>query len=389
MRICKFEIDNFKSLLDFEIELPKFTCLIGLNGSGKSTVLQAMDFVSHLVHGNVKDWLGPRRWKSSELKSKLSRKVNIEFSIGLEDNNHQQCGTWQGTYSTNKNRCVKERLVLSDYSLEIKTDRVFLTKKETEEAKYREISFDYQGSILSALREDTLPPSVRNFKQLLREVKSLDLLSPEHLRQRTREAAGDIGLGGQNLSAFIHAMKVEDRNKLVDELRRVYPNLQNMYARPLRSGWKQMEIVESYQGADSGFFPTMTTESRHVNDGMLRLIAILAELSSNNNFLMFDEIENGINPELVEFVIGKLVDARQQVIVTTHSPIILNYLDDETARKGVIYLYKDKHGHTHSIRFFSIPSLAEKLNVMGPGEAFVDTNLTELAGEIKAMTGDL
>jgi predicted ATPase len=386
MRICKFEIDNFKSLLDFEIELPKFACLIGLNGSGKSTVLQAVDFVSHLVRGNVKDWLSQRRWKPSELKSKLSRTLNIDFSISLEDDNQHPLGTWQGAYSPTKNRCVKEKLVLPDYSLEIKSDRVFLTKKETEEAKSREISFDYQGSILSALREEILPPSVRHFKQLLREVKSLDLLSPEHLRQRTREAAGDIGLGGQNLSAFIHAMKETDREQLVAELRRVYPKLQRMYARPLRSGWKQMEIVESYQGEESGLFPTMTTESRHVNDGMLRLIAILAELSSNNNLLMFDEIENGINPELVEFVIGKLVDARQQVLVTTHSPIILNYLEDAVAKTGIIYLYKDKHGHTHSIPFFSIPSLAEKLNVMGPGEAFVDTNLTELAREIETIT---
>ncbi len=40
-------------------------------------------------------------------------------------------------------------------------------------------------------------------------------------------------------------------------------------------------------------------------------MAILAELATENRFLLFDEIENGINPELVEFVIDKLVNARQ------------------------------------------------------------------------------
>ena len=69
--------------------------------------------------------------------------------------------------------------------------------------------------------------------------------------------------------------------------------------------------------------------------------------------MLFDEIENGINPEVVEFVIDKLVNARQQVLVTTHSPMILNYLDDEMAKKGVIYLYKTPQGHTKSIPFFS------------------------------------
>ena len=51
----------------------------------------------------------------------------------------------------------------------------------------------------------------------------------------------------------------------------------------------------------------------------------------------------------------------------------------------MIYLYKTRNGHTQAIPFFSIPSLAEKLTVMGPGEAFVDTNLTELRAEIANM----
>ena len=43
-------------------------------------------------------------------------------------------------------------------------------------------------------------------------------------------------------------------------------------------------------------------------------------------------------------------------------------------------------GYTQAIPFFEIPSLARKLTLMGPGEAFVDTNLTELGDEIKAVT---
>ena len=130
----------------------------------------------------------------------------------------------------------------------------------------------------------------------------------------------------------------------------------------------------------------MTTEARHVADGILRLIAILAETETEHRFLLFDEIENGINPELVEFVLDALVSAPQQVLVTTHSPMILNYLDDEVARDGVVYLYKTRDGQTRAIRFFDIPSIAEKLTVMGPGEAFADTDLTALRDEIEAVT---
>ena len=145
-------------------------------------------------------------------------------------------------------------------------------------------------------------------------------------------------------------------------------------------------ISERYKGGETGFPPAMVTEARHINDGMLRLIAILAELQSDHRFLLFDEIENGINPELVEFVLNELVTTPKQVMVTTHSPMILNYLDDDVAQKGVLYLYKTRKGYTQSIPFFSIPSLAEKLTVMGPGEAFVDTDLIALSEEIDAIT---
>ena len=42
-------IDNFKALNDFSIKLHPLTVLIGSNGSGKSTVLQAIDLVCSLV----------------------------------------------------------------------------------------------------------------------------------------------------------------------------------------------------------------------------------------------------------------------------------------------------------------------------------------------------
>ena len=56
------------------MDLPKFSCLIGLNGSGKSTDLQFIDFLSQHVRGDMKGWLAERKWKSTDLKSKLTKK---------------------------------------------------------------------------------------------------------------------------------------------------------------------------------------------------------------------------------------------------------------------------------------------------------------------------
>jgi hypothetical protein len=119
----------------------------------------------------------------------------------------------------------------------------------------------------------------------------------------------------------------------------------------------------------------------------MRLISIYREIeSSNNYFLLFDEVENGISSELMIVMTNSLVKARQQVVVTTHSPVLLNYLDDASAKQSVIYLYRNKQGYVKSIPFFSIPSLKKKLECMGPGEVFVDTSLTSLITEIEGLT---
>ncbi|MGH7135468.1 MAG: AAA family ATPase, partial [Pirellulales bacterium] len=81
MRITSIHVENFKSLVDFDLDTPKFTCLIGLNGSGKSTVLQFIDFLAQQMRGNIEEWLAVRGWKAGELKSKISTRKNIDFHI--------------------------------------------------------------------------------------------------------------------------------------------------------------------------------------------------------------------------------------------------------------------------------------------------------------------
>ncbi len=395
MRVLAIRANNFKSLVDFRIDLADFTCLIGLNGAGKSTVLQFVDFLGQQVRGDLEGWLSERSWRAKDLKSQLTKKKNnIDFSVELADESGQHA-TWEASFNPIQLQCTHERIRVGNAHLDVSGGSVQVVENVTGPtvpgagtSSSHEITFTYQGSILSQLKESALPAPLLDFKQFLRNVESLDLLSPEHLRQRTRGSSGSLGIGGRRLSAFLHELGAERRRTLVRRLRSVYPQLKDVYTRALRSGWKQLEITEAYKGARSGLVPAMTTEARHVADGMLRVIAVLSEIETDHRLLLFDEIENGINPELIEFVLDALVQASQQVLVTTHSPMILNYLEDDVAREGVVYLHKTIEGYTRAVRFFDIPSLAEKLTVMGPGEAFADTDLSALGDEIHSAVAD-
>jgi predicted ATPase len=122
---------------------------------------------------------------------------------------------------------------------------------------------------------------------------------------------------------------------------------------------------------------------------MLRVIGILAQAHARHSVVLFDEIENGVNQQIVKQLMDFLMEISKicQVFVTTHSPLILNFLPDDAAREGVIFLYKDKRGATHARRFFHLKQVAWKMEGLGPGEAFVDTDLTALATELANEEG--
>lgn len=380
MYITRIGLDNFKSLVDFELPLAKLTCLIGLNGSGKSTVIQGLDFLSRLFVGDLKGWLNERGWVAADINSKLITKSNVDLRIEMADGTKRLI--WTGSFNRSQLRCTKESLRLDGEEVfSLRDGKVDLPRRRS--AATGEVAFEYSGSVLSALKPEALgEDGVLRFVQFMREVTSLDLLSPQSLRRRTDRSDGRLGLGGERLSAFLYELPASKQRALMEQLIDCYPRLKQIDTRSLRRGWKELSIVERF-GERS-----LTTEATHINDGLLRLMAVLAETLTDASFLLFDEIENGINPELVEFLLDSLLKAPQQVLVTTHSPMILNWLDDEVARAGVQYLYRDELGRTRSVPFFSIPSLSAKLAVMGPGEAFVDTELSQLPEEIAAITGD-
>ena len=377
MQIKSLTATNFKSLVDFKLDLAKFTCLVGLNGAGKSTMLQFIDFLAQQVRGDIKGWLRSRGWDAEDINSQLTPKTAIDFSVRLSDDSEGKA-TWKASFD--EGHCIEERIQIGGVSLDVRDEEVAVCANAPPTPIRQPIAFTYEGSILSQLREQALPPKLVEFKRFLSNMQSLDVLSPELLRQRTRTPVESLGLGGRGLPGFLHKRGAMERESLAARLRKAYKQIRGIGTESLRRGWKKLEVYEEFEGQ------RLSTDAHHVADGVLRLIAILAEIQSEHSFLLFDEIENGINPELVEFVLDALVSASQQVLVTTHSPTILNYLDDKVAREGVVYLYKTREGRTQAIRFFDIPSVAEKLTVMGPGEAFADTDLTALRDEIEAVT---
>ncbi|MFI3135590.1 MAG: AAA family ATPase [Methylococcaceae bacterium] len=368
--IKKIGIRNFKSLSDVLMSFEKFNCLIGMNGSGKSSVLQGLDFISQLMIGQVQDWLDDRAWNVHDLNCKLRKEGNIIIAVCFELSDGQIL-TWMGGLNRNALRCTSESISLNGEKIFVSTGTSFRIESRLKQ----DISFVYQGSLLSVLKDSELPAEILEFRDAMRRIRSLELLSPQLMRKSARINDVDIGAGGEKLAGYLHGIKGEPRKKLVELLKVFYPKLEDFKVTNQRAGWKKLSVIEQFEGH------RLETEATHLSDGLLRILAILAQSGSDRSLILLDEIENGINQEIIEKLVDTLVARPQQILVTTHSPLILNFLDDDLARESVQFIYKSPQGESHIRRFFEIPRIGEKLSYMGPGDAFVDTNLEALTEE--------
>lgn len=404
--LTRFEIDNFKSLVGFSLPLSRFNCVIGQNGAGKTTLLQALDFAAHVMSGEVKEWLAARSWSAADLTSRLGKKSNIELAIELVIEGYTF--RWEATFNRTRLACTREVAkcteplavgywkgdgsLRSDGAIyELKAGKYWHSSETTSPEQWNEIPFIYQGSLLSQLKDNQLSPLLRELRERIKAIRSLDLLSPEQLRRKTRlsDLADDIGSGGQQLGAFIHQLNVVEREQLLQSLQLYYPQVTKIHTSILRGGAVKLELHERYQidasGIDSSSTEDMVTEARHINDGMLRLLAILAQQFSPYQFVLFDEVENGVNPEITEALVDALVNSSKQLLVTTHSPLVLNYLEDDIARQSVLLIYKRPDGVSRAVRLFDVPMAAERLECLSPGESMLDLSLTRVADAAEQM----
>lgn len=382
--IRTFSISGFKSLIDFQISLATFNCLVGLNGSGKSTVLQAFDFFSSIHQGKVSAWLESRKWQMSDLTFHGSRKQIISFQTSFEIG--EVLYIWTASFNKARQACTYETISRLDFR--DGADRLPTQPLMFNEGRYKlldqeskSVDFVFEGSILSGLKKEVLGEELSMVRKYLQSIRSMDLLSPHLIRQKSRATAvPDIGCGGEKLSVFIHGLSSADKDNLVKQLKKFNPRIEGIVTTKIRGGMVKIEVVESFTDGR-----TVTTEVRHVNDGLIRLLAINAQRYSENSFVLYDEIENGVNPEVTQSLMRALIDSPRQTLVTTHSPVVLNFLSDQEAKEFVTLIYKREDGVTRAIKLFDVPMINDKLDFLAPGEAVIDLPHAALAEEAEAI----
>jgi len=407
----KLTIRNFKAIQDMTIEFTPITVLIGGNSCGKSTILQALDFLRSSSYRDIPEYLREKGWNLKELKSQLDggQYELIEFISIFEFliNKKNELVKWTFKIDQNdKKWIIKEKLEnLSTkeelYSLGFGNHKPMIAGNldayaGNPDAIARDIrEINLQSSWLKYIEPDKETITFA-LKEYLTKSMFFGILSPDFIRNGKEQTSNEnIGQNGSALAVFIHNMTSKDKDCLDKTISQFIDF--NINIKTIDIG-KRIELYIDEK------FDTIGTQINkdHISDGLLRIIAFVAismekdmeylstedgaliitnsgeaivtksNESLKNGMVLLDEIENGINPYMTEQIVSLLRDLNEkqgrQIIVTTHSPVILNDFKPEE----IIFLWKDKNGSVHSRKFFDTEEMKSLLEALNPGEIWIN-----------------
>lgn len=383
MRIRKLHAGSFGCLRDLTVDLEPLTVFVGPNDSGKSTLLRALATLaaaSRLPLGWRDVFPSPQSLLAQTFDGRSDAvRLGLAGDLGASGFEYDVEVSAALGYSAIKSEHVR----LSDVRVDrADTKFTFLAQGGKEKTKdvpdgvHPLLHRDYL--LAGALRADQeVADTLRALSPLLSAVRTMSSYSlrPESLRLPTGPGTS-LFSDGSGLSAALANLLLNDR----DAAERLEKALCEVMPQVRRLGLSQQA------GAAGGLqydFELVTRSGARVpgvniSDGVLLYIGYLYLALGPNpaSVLLVEEPETGIHFGLLKSVTKLFRDLSTgahggpptQVILTTHSPMLLNLVEPEEIR----IVERGDDGATKVSRFSDAPGLAKLLDYQGPGEIWVN-----------------
>ncbi len=374
IKLRRFRLRRFKAIAALELGLSDdLLLLIGQNGAGKSSLLQALSFIRYFGEGRADSFFKDRGWEPLDLRHRL--KVSNPTVLGIDLLFEGPGGVqhfWQFEWGLRSGRTLSERIWTRDGHGYRKIAHFARDKGLTigeEDPAFGKLRLN--GSMLSFLDLDSFGDDTPVAEALLAwssGVTSLELLSPNAMRGSVRGTASDIGARGDRLAGFLSGLSERQQSEIVERLSRYYP-INGIDTVRKRAGWIDMKIAEVVTG--------LSVSVDHVSDGFLRLLALasIPALGDAATLILLDEIEDGIEPHILPKVLEDLRrESPAQFVVTTHSPVLLNHVEPHCAA----LLHRDAQGRSEAVPLDDLSTFATGEDIFGPGELWLNTSLPAL-----------
>ncbi len=330
----RIRIENYRSIGEVDIELGPLTVLVGQNGSGKTNFVDAIHFLCDALtygldaavmrRGGLKTL---RRWSPHR-----PRNVAFEVEVGSED------GAVQAHYTLAlRSEAAGEYSVKREALTATAWDAT--TEFEALDGKVVHSSLDPKfgkpegrpGLLLAPLWPD-LPCSL--FTSNMRNMGFYSIF-PDALREPQSPGMDHpLDTHGHNLTSVLRKVQ-RDAPASLAQVRKALAALLPRVRDIQIAGVGGYEYVKfQHEGPDAR---RHWLDSKQMSDGTLRMLGILTALYQEPalSLVAIEEPELTIHPGMLAVLRDVIVEAsqkRSQVIITTHSPDLMNLFDVDVLR---------------------------------------------------------
>jgi predicted ATPase len=346
-------LDGFKAVKSSGyIELQPLTLFIGRNGSGKSSFVEALQWLQDSFFFGLLAATESRFRSYPNLLNKRSHhtKLRLEFAS-------QNAKSVSFDLSVGKAAGPSSRPIVLNEQLRFGQTKgqkaIIWTRKGARGPVFRRViggSSEREADCLAIYSASVnAHPAIRAMSDFVRGMVVLRL-SPTSMRwessleQRRGPLLDEEGAG---LPALLSSLNQAQRNDVREKMSMVISGLKDVEVRKTDASRGYVSATERMKWP--GGSKDLNIPAWMLSEGTRRMTALFALLAvrPRPSLLIVEEIENGLDPWTLEHVFSELREActhGTQVIVTTHSPFLLDHVDAQE----VIHVRRERGESTYT-----------------------------------------
>ena len=352
-----------------EIELKSgINILLGINGSGKTSFLNAFKLLYEGVSGigfealfqnqwggfyqvvNVNKRQAPYIQLTYVFDHKALKKINPSSPFDTDVHYRISVSPSGTSYSIRESLCTQskgEKAKQFKY-LDFKNGNGKLSIRENRNIvfeNYKEGEVSGQELVLRQITDPLRYLPTHTIKKAIDSMSIYSYFDTGLLRQPTNEYAGlKLKKTGDNLTSLFSYLK-NNRTLIYDKIEKNLSKVNSAY-KSIEFTPYGAQLYLSLKEKDLD----KTIGALHLSDGTLRYLLLMAIFCNPNRglFIGIDEPECGLHPDMIKSICDMIKEAEDsQMIIATHSPLFLNHFELD----NILVFEKNEQNETNVNRF--------------------------------------